>query len=377
MSILKFTIKYANDYDNKLSFDDSQVELISSVDNTIIDNRFDGNIRKFYRFAHDLALDKDIIFHKRRYRDGKDKVLEVSYDRGRYIINKFNMESIRESRRLKLKKVALLGTIASSIAISGITINVKSKNEKAPIETDIDTSSIDSYINNLENENKIVVTDKMTKNDDKMNKVETEKIDVVNYSYEDRSNTDPVKSASRYDKYFEAAERTYGVDKNLLKAIMCQESGGVHLNYSKNGHAYGGMQIESINFGHTIHAYNFDKKDMEDETVSRNKITQAEYNIKVGAMILQYHLNRCDYDVERALQSYNFGEGNMRKLGNTNWKEKRSSLGIGDPEYIEHVFSFLPDNTVLTFKKKNGKIKKYMINNTKVKDKNNSNNKTK
>ena len=212
MSILKFTIKYANDYDNKLSFDDSQVELISSVDNTIIDNRFDGNIRKFYRFAHDLALDKDIIFHKRRYRDGKDKVLEVSYDRGRYIINKFNMESIRESRRLKLKKVALLGTIASSIAISGITINVKSKNE-----------------NNLENENKIVVTDKMTKNDDKMNKVETEKIDVVNYSYEDRSNTDPVKSASRYDKYFEAAERTYGVDKNLVKAIMCQESGGVHL----------------------------------------------------------------------------------------------------------------------------------------------------
>ena len=94
-------------------------------------------------------------------------------------------------------------------------------------------------------------------------------------------------------------------------------------------------------FGHTIHAYNFDKKDMErrgDETVSRNKITQAEYNIKVGAMILQYHLNRCDYDVERALQSYNFGEGNMRKLGNTNWKEKGSSLGIGDPEYMGTCF---------------------------------------
>ena len=77
----------------------------------------------------------------------------------------------------------------------------------------------------------------------------------------------------------------YGIDPILLKAIMCQESGGVHLNYSQNGHAYGGMQIESINFGSTIHTYNFNKNKEEDFISLKNVIMMLLKLFKVIILV--------------------------------------------------------------------------------------------
>lgn len=381
MSKLKFKIKP----DNR-TIDSS---YLSSNNGSVVIENVEGDLEKVFEFALELAEKEEIKYRERKYKKNREKVLEVTFDNGKYILDEFNKQINKQKIMYKLKKgVIISGSIASAFAVIGVSLtinskkNVKSiKESEVSIESDIDNHSFkNNYTPNVSYKNDINVSEnyikeklESNKNNEKVKTDDASKVvaEEVKFSYEDRSNDERVDKASKYDKFFEDTGKMYGIDPILLKAIMCQESGGVHLNYSQNGHAYGGMQIESINFGSTMHTYNFNKNKEEDFTISSSKINDASYNIKTGAILLQYQLEKCDYDVAKAVQSYNFGEGSMRRLG-SNWRNNRKSLNIGDPEYMEHVFSFIPDETTLTFKKRDGTEKTIILNNTKVNEKEDS-----
>lgn len=381
MSKLKFKIKL----DNR-TIDSS---YLSSNNGSVVIENVEGDLEKVFEFALELAEKEEIKYRERKYKKNREKVLEVTFDNGKYILDEFNKQINKQKIMYKLKKgVIISGSIASAFAVIGVSLtinskkNVKSSKEsEVSIESDIDNHSFkNNYTPNVSYKNDINVSEnyikeklESNKNNEKVKTDDASKVvaEEVKFSYEDRSNDERVDKASKYDKFFEDTGKMYGIDPILLKAIMCQESGGVHLNYSQNGHAYGGMQIESINFGSTMHTYNFNKNKEEDFTISSSKINDASYNIKTGAILLQYQLEKCDYDVAKAVQSYNFGEGSMRRLG-SNWRNNRKSLNIGDPEYMEHVFSFIPDETTLTFKKRDGTEKTIILNNTKVNEKEDS-----
>ena len=90
-------------------------------------------------------------------------------------------------------------------------------------------------------------------------------------------------------------------------------------------------------------------------------------------MILRTCIENNNYNIPLSLQTYNFGPGNMEEVlsmcsslenldksdlrndpTNNTWLRYRSFLNIGDPEYVEHVFSYLQNHTDLTVQKRSG-----------------------
>ena len=194
------------------------------------------------------------------------------------------------------------------------------------------------------------------------------------FSYEDRTSKENVTNARRYEGLFEKYANRYGLDKNLLIAVAAQESCGDHYGNIGNGSAEGIMQIEkSVHIGSTVTAYNFETGEIDSITVTEENLKDLETNIQIGAMILRNCMENNDYNIPLSLQTYNFGAGNMSKVlsicserehtskeeirnnpTNNSWLPYRENISAGDSEYIEHVFSFLENNTELTVKKRNG-----------------------
>ena len=179
------------------------------------------------------------------------------------------------------------------------------------------------------------------------NNIHEEIVDeVFEYLYEDRSNNDKLNKANQYESIFEKYSNMYGIDKQLLIALCAQESGG---NANANsGFAKGLMQIADSLHGHNLHAYNFETGEYETENINGSMITDPDYNIKLGTMLLQYFLQEFDYNIPRAVTAYNMGDGNLLKLSKDNWMNERDHIMNADPEFFEHVFSFIEDGTTLS-----------------------------
>ena len=185
--------------------------------------------------------------------------------------------------------------------------------------------------------------------------------DGFHFSYQDRSNDASIVNAKQYDDLFEKYAKKYGLDKNLLAAIAAQESSGNHYNHL-NGPGYGLMQIEYVHFGETLSAYNYETNTTDSITVTKDGVCDLETNIKIGSIILSNELKRFNYNIPLAVAAYNLGSGNINTvLRNTSnrtgvsidsmknnpngnvWTEgpERRNLGVGDPKYPDHVFSYL------------------------------------
>lgn len=197
--------------------------------------------------------------------------------------------------------------------------------------------------------------------------------EAFHFSYQDRTHEENIQNAKRYEALFEKYAHRYGLDPNLLMAVAAQESCGEHESNLGNGPAEGIMQVEkSVYIGHSISAYNFETGEEETIQITAEKLQDLETNIQIGAMILRICIENNDYNIPLALQTYNFGPGNMNTVlsncseqkqisvqelrssaTNNSWLDYRASLEIGDPQYVEHVFSFLENNTTLTVNKRN------------------------
>lgn len=207
--------------------------------------------------------------------------------------------------------------------------------------------------------------------------------DSFHFSFEDRSTNQNITNAKRYDDLFEKYAKRYGLDKNLLIALAAQESRGDHYNnLSEQKPAAGIMQVEkAIWIDNSISAYNFETGQTETVKITQDKLNNIETNIQIGSMILRSNIESNHYNIPLALQTYNFGPGNMNKVLKTcaelehidedsmrqnptdnSWLNYRAFLNTGDSKYVEHVFSYLGSNEVSVQKRNNETVRVALTN---------------
>lgn len=240
-------------------------------------------------------------------------------------------------------------------------------------ETPIETIEVNEDIEPQETLNEVIESE-TNETEDEINQMLQS--DEFHFSYTDRSNSEEMNNARRYQDLFELYGNRYGVDPNLLMAMAAQENSGQHYEALNGSYATGIMQIErSANVGHTISAFNYETGEVDTVLMTQDAIEDLETNIQVGTMILRNRLEENNYNLIYSLQKYNMGDGNMyRSLSmcsaienipieelvnnrtNPEWLNYREFLGVGDPLYVEHVLSYIPSNTIITMRDRNNNI---------------------
>lgn len=327
-----------------------------------------NNVNKLFHYAKKISIENDLDFEKIGVnlpkKEGKNfQKQTITYSNANFILSKYKNNC--DNKRRKVVRNALIGLsgiISAAGAIDSINYNFN------------DSSDSSYEIELLEDPNSLIgnITNEVRQNA-KIPQISVEDIldeeiideDHFQFDYEDRSTSECVSNAKRHMNIFEKYGKMYGIDPNLLMAIMCQESSGIHHEYSQNGCAIGGMQIENFWYNKQLTAYNFELQEREEITVSEEMLSDLYYNVKVASMILQNNLEYFDYNIPKAVQAYNYGIPNMEKLG-TDWTYDRVFINNGDPKYFEHVFSFLPHETSLSIKKTDNTSISLVLENTLV-----------
>ena len=311
-------------------------------------------------------------------------------------INKTLKDKTKLIRRMPTRgKVYISASLAATLGISGMAISgaIKSS-EKTPVYTPLATiEEMPEYIDDFEdvemsspdeniydNLNDIIVNYDSDFNIDDEKVTIDEPIEIENneleqmmqpdefhFSYKDRTDSESLSNAKRYEDLFTKYGNMYGVDPRLLMAIATQESSGDHYSHLSGGAAMGIMQIEkSVWIGHSVSAYNFETGEKDKINITHEALEDLETNIQIGTMIWRNRIEANNYNIALGTQEYNFGPGNMDKVfasfnydtgitksdlkedySNTKWMEYRNVVHVGDPLYVEHVFSYLEDGTVL------------------------------
>lgn len=301
-------------------------------------------------------------------------------------------ESLLKTKKKKVtrknkysKKKVLVGGLALTLLISGaIVIHADAKTDE----------HVNYYINNsehtvfeydasnieLESPNIVDITDKEDINTNYIEGIIDESISqsIVNENineeveqnkiyieYEDRSQTEKaIITKSYYGDMIEKYAKMYGLDPMLVIGIATQER-GIHSETMDRGGATGLMQIQnSVWENGELSAYNYETNSVEKITVNINNLSDVEYNIKVGCMILQNTFKYMNYNTLAAIQCYNMGYGNMQKILNEysissgksmdeilnsndiGWLECRNIIDVGDQKYLENVLSWIGDDIV-------------------------------
>ena len=229
------------------------------------------------------------------------------------------------------------------------------------------------------------------------------------FNYDDRSNEEYLNIIKDvYKNSIEKCSNKYGIDKNLIVAMICQENKEATVNNSSIG-GVGLLQVErQVWNGYTMNDidgnqvkidcdqinnissdYNKMKivsnylNDLENKKISENdyinyNITQedilkyhnAEKSIEIGCMISESYQNQIINNNKNNTYSYKLTDEECEILGiwshnkginqieaclkSTNSFEETlntiKQTPYGDNEYLEHVFSYLPDEAIITMK---------------------------
>lgn len=306
--------------------------------------------------------------------------------------------NIKDNMKLSFKNIGLGKKIAAMALAGTITVtsvalidkqDVKAQDEGLQkeyygtyIDEDNENNNQTIIIDDGDNEINVIM-DEYTSPDQATQLDQMFQEEAFHFSYENRVNNECYQNAMRYEDLFEKYANMYGVDKNLLIAIASQESSGDHYNHLEGGPAIGIMQIEkSANLNQTIEVYNFELGRKESVEITLDKLQDIEQNIKIGTMLLRYSIVYSDYNIPIGIQNYNFGFGNMGKVlqacstnenisednlrnsqTNNSWLEYRNIVSAGDPQYIEHIFSYIPNNSKITIKDTEGNNYSVLIQN--------------
>lgn len=183
---------------------------------------------------------------------------------------------------------------------------------------------------------------------------------IVNFSAEDKSDDFYEAITSTYGDSINKYASMYGIDPNLIVAIISQENPTYKKNNSSSG-AYGLMQVENIWNNKELTCYNKEQNCYETIIVDTSKVnSDADYSIKVGCMIfastaeaINKRTNLTDAEAFQAtLIAYNKGITVTTKVLNNTYSfdefiDAITSTKGGDNNYTENVLSHLPDETVL------------------------------
>ena len=242
------------------------------------------------------------------------------------------------------------------------------RNEES-LKPEIDTDELLEMAKELVEENKVSSNEELNSM-----LIEEKASDEFHFSYDDRSSSSALDRTKLYEDIFEKYAKRYGLDTDLLMAMASQESSGKHYENLPSGSAYGIMQIENVNLNSTIKAYNFEEGKVDKFHITKDNVKDLDTNIRIGAMMLRERLDTYNNNIPLAIQSYNYGSGNLSKAlkmcVNTEGVSKNSIINNplyqdwmkyrakavrnGDSKYIEHVFSYLPINHEIKVKSKDG-----------------------
>lgn len=205
-----------------------------------------------------------------------------------------------------------------------------------------------------------------------------EDIPVYEFNYEDRSNSEKSNFAKEnYNDIVNKYSTMYGLDSKLVLAMLTQENAYNEVNYSNVG-ANGVMQIESIWYGQNICAYNYESNSYETVTIEKDKLTNPEYSIKIGCMILNNYytslynnyvttgvISKSD-SILATIIAYNKGITAICNLINTYGSDFTSHISEtrgGDNDYINHVSSYMEDMSLVELQNKDDSTSQLVFDN--------------
>lgn len=236
-------------------------------------------------------------------------------------------------------------------------------------------SELDEISKELDDSDDLEVTISEAMTDNTVNNV-NENIAHVDFKLTD----DLEKKNYAYDNFHEIVEEAaqrFGMSPNLPMAMLTQESGGKEQNLMQiEFDQWKDMRLKAFNFETNSYDYFVltdtpeEYKDTPYTTISRSDLLDPKINIEMGCVIIRKSAEMVDYHVLAGVQCYNLGVGNMetvlaetaRNTGqdvrdilsdqtNTSFVEYTDIPGVGDKDYLSHVFQFLDeDGNVISFK---------------------------
>lgn len=304
------------------------------------------------------------------YKKVKNKDLNLVIEKAKSFKEKERKDFLRKR---KIKRVsAFTGAVILSIGFCNANL-LDNKNDIEFVDSDEIISYVESDKEKIE---EIYVINES--NDDTL---------TYNLEFDSRVESEKYKVAKAYYyDFIKTISPEYGIDPRIILAIATQES-GMH-DKNENGPAMGLMQIElSVWDNYSITAYNYSKNQNETLHITKEKLKDLEFNVRVGCMIFQDCLKKSNNNLLVAIQMYNFGYGNMstvlkdyykRDSINMNeailnldddWIYSRGVINEGDNLYLEHVLSYIEDlNDIQCINCNNKEVMKYNINSENVRN---------
>lgn len=371
----------------------------------------EGNDLIFTFYDVDVDLIDSLIERSKTFKEQKRKEIERENEKEleREILLEYEDE-VQRTNKFKKKAIisvsaALLLTLAGFYTFKNHNTkdDTKSNEDNVPgIEYNDDEFSKDEHNeNNYDYEKNEVLINDATDNNALENKTNMDTTDNVIYneeqndeiSYDEELENVEVDAVLKLDTedetagkkyyvtkqyYYEAISNyaeTYGIDPMLALAVATHER-GIHRDTVDSGGGIGLFQIQvegGWNWsGQTIKAYNFKTCEYDSELITTESVSDVFKNIQIGCMMLQNFLIKYNYNVAEAVTAYNYGENylsmvlnkcsqetgmsisDLNNLECLEWLNYRSIISGGDSYYLENVFKYIPNETVLNFKKIDG-----------------------
>ncbi|MBO6145201.1 MAG: hypothetical protein J6O62_00185 [Bacilli bacterium] len=339
-------------------------------------------------------LEKNVI--RNNIEETKTKHGLFIYDQ-KFIKNNVRIPSKYVKRDNKYGKVV---AVATPLVIMGL-LSILSSNKK--IDTKADTPSYETVIEVDDDMKEISSNETQEVNVYESNESSLEELPNLDFIYQDNNFNEKNKFTFEWEDisnlqysdeflyesylspYIENSSKKCGEDKVLIAAIVAAENKfGVKNDSGIGGH--GRMQTEHIWDGNEVTYFNHNTNSWDSKLININDVdNNDEIGIDTGCMIFNSYYNYfySNYTLDDkdclivSLFAYNKGIGSgMDALSYSHNQENDTydinkaisyfkNLGYGDDDYLEHVLSGIPDETVLTMKTFDGVEHQILIDNLK------------
>ena len=351
----------------KVVINNDKLSLIKDDTSVVIDG-----ISKFYSFNYDYNMQRTLRNLKihTRFRLAKKNDFKLK--------EKLSFLSYPKRLKIALRAGTLVALSSSFFIMTAFTNNLP--------DPDLQADNI-VYDSTLVDE---VVENEIVEYEETPEEVE-EIIEEVEENYEDFDGyTDD--TALAYDNYYdivkEESER-WGVDPNLVMAMLLQESHGKKANLMQVSYsAWNGAKVKLYDFvdNKYVEILVTNNKEKESENViciSSDDFNDPRGNIRLACAILRHSTERMNNNILAGLQNYNFGDGNMDcviRHATTDLNVTKEELLIdqnnldfanyvnfasgGDKHYIQNVLQYVKDTDELYYLDVNqyGNIDEYRCN---------------
>lgn len=375
-----------------------------------IEPKKEGNDLIFTFYDVDVDKMDALIERSKLLKEQKQK--EIEREKEKEIEREISLEDEDEVQRTnKFKKTAIISVSAALLLTLAGFYTFKNHNTKDDDKSNVDNVpgieynddefskdeyNDDSYDyekneflindatdnNALENKTNMDTTDNVIYNEEQNDEIsydeELENVEVdavLKLEVDDKMDSKNYHDAIKYYDTISKYAELYGIDPILALAVASHER-GEHSDTVDSGGGLGLFQIQVEGswswIGREISAYNFKTKEYDQYEIKLDEIKGIDKNVQVACMMLQNFLIKYNYNVAEAVTAYNYGENylsmvlnkcsqetgisisDLNNLECLEWLNYRSIISGGDSYYLENVFKYIPNETVLNFKKIDG-----------------------